>query len=646
MINRKVKPVLLNKLSINNGFWKNYMELLTQQIIPYQWEALNDRVKGAVESGCIRNFRIAAGMENGEYTGVLCQDSDLYKWIEAAAYSLIWHPDKGLEVRIDSAVELIRSAQQPDGYLYTYYIINNITDHFNNLIVHNELYCLAHLIEGATAYYLATGKRTLLDVAIRFLECVMNKIGIGEGKVAGYPGHPGIEMALMFLYETTKEERFMSMAKYFVDQRGQRPLFFEECKRHGCSGTYSNNFFTLDYYQADLPVRQQQKVKGHAVRAVYLYSGMADVAAATNDKELFEACKRLWDNMADCQMYITGGIGSSEFGESFTFDYDLPNDTNYAETCASIGLIFFARRMFEITGQSKYIDVMEQALYNGVISGVGSDGKSYFYVNPLEVVPEASMKDNNKKHINVQRQKWFNCACCPPNIARLLASLAKYAYGISDNTFYINLFVGGNIEVEFGGQKSTICVLTEYPWNGNIKISVLNNQDMDFNIAIRIPRWCKTYHYSINCREYEPGKIKNGYLCIDRTWKNNDVVELDLEMRVKIMSASPNVREDIGKVSIMRGPLVYCLEEADNGKYLHHLYLSEQPDFVCQYEKFNFGEVVTINANGKSLCDDEKEASLYREYKGKFFIDRKLKFIPYYCWSNRDPGEMIVWVNI
>ena len=512
---------------------------------------------------------------------------------------------------------------------------------------HHELYCLGHMTEAAVAYYKATGKRKFLDVAIAYADCVAEHLGTEGGKIPGYPGHEVAEMALAALYEVTGEERHLKLAKYFIDQRGQAPLFFdEECKKNHNKCFWDDTYMQKQYYQAGRPVREQDKAEGHAVRAVYLYSGMAEVASATEDEELFRACEKIWDNIMKKQMYVTGAIGATEHGEAFSFDYDLPNDTVYAETCAAIGLIFFARRMFEITKDSKYTDVMERALFNGVISGMSLDGKSFFYVNPLEVNPEACEKDYFKRHVKPVRQKWFGCACCPPNVARLLSSIGGYAFECSEEAIYMNLFVGGQIEAVLNGKKNTFHVETQYPWNGSVKISVENQEESAFTYAVRIPGWCQNYELTINGVKPEY-HVEKGYAILNRMWKNGDEIILKMDMPVTLVEANPKVREDIGKVAVMRGPLVYCLEEIDNQDQLQELYLEENPVFTETFEKDLLKGVVTLKTQGKRLSEKNwGEEVLYRPYQGKAYEKQELTFIPYYAWTNRGIGEMTVWVRI
>lgn len=647
MLEKKLKPVEPDHMEIEDRFWKEYMELVRNHVIPYQWEALNDRIENAAPSYCIQNFRVAAGLQEGTFQGMVFQDSDVYKWLEAVAYSLMWHPDEKLEKTADETIELIGKAQQPDGYLDTYYIINGLEKRFTNLMDNHELYCLGHMTEAAVAYYKATGKRRFLDIAVGYADCAARHLGTEEGKIPGYPGHEVAEMALCALYDITKDENHLKLAKYFIDQRGQQPLFFDqECEKNGNKCFWDDTYIQKQYYQAGKPVRDQDKAEGHAVRAVYLYTGMAEVASRTEDKELFAACEKLWNNIVNRQMYITGAVGATEHGEAFSFDYDLPNDTVYGETCAAIGLIFFARRMLEITKDGKYADVMERALYNGVISGMSLDGKSFFYVNPLEVVPEACEKDYNKRHVKPVRQKWFGCACCPPNVARLLSSLSAYAFEENEKELYVNLYTGGTLETVKNGKQNRITFETDYPWNGQVKIRIENQEDSSFALALRIPGWCGSYSLKVNGQE-EKHHLKTGYVLLDREWKNGDEILLDMEMPVQIVEANPRVREDIGKVAVMRGPLVYCLEETDNGDQLQEIYLKEEPEFKEIFEPELLKGVVTIQAKGKRVSMAGWEGdSLYRTYKGKRFEDVELKFVPYYAWVNRTPGEMTVWIRI
>lgn len=640
-----INSLPLQNIKFGDSFWRGYIERVRQAVLPYQWDILNDRVEGVEPSYCIRNFRVAAGDVEGGFNGMVFQDSDLYKWLEAVAYSLCSCPDEKLEAIADGAIDIVCSAQLEDGYLNTYYIVNGLEKRFTFLRDHHELYCLGHLIEAAVAYYQATGKRKLLDAAVRYVECVEGIFGPSDGKIPGYPGHELIELALVKLYRLTGEKKHLRLAKCFIDRRGQEPLYFrEETSRHNREFHWQDSPFGYGYYQAGKPVREQRVAEGHAVRAVYLYSGMVDVAAETDDHELFEVSSKLWDNITGKQMYITGGIGAGAYGEAFTFDYDLPNDTVYAETCASIGLVFFTMRLFELTGDSKYTDVIEQALYNGIISGVSLGGTEFFYVNPLEVSPEACEKDHLKRHVKPQRRKWFSCACCPPNFARLAASLGSYAYSQSPDTFFINLFAG-EINTEIGEAGVRLIVQTDYPWKDTVKVTLEADKPACFSLAVRIPAWCSAHRILLNGENAHYKKDK-GYAHITREWQNGDVIELTFDMPVRIIGANPNVKENVGKIAVMRGPIVYCLEEADNGAGLHRMFIDSQAAFDVEFKPDLLGGVAELSCRASFLSESGwSDKQLYRPLGIPEHEERTAKWVPYFAWANRGAGEMLVWVH-
>ena len=638
-------PISPKDIKITDPFWARYMELARTEVIPYQWEALNDRLPDTEPSYWVKNFRVAAGLEEDGFNGRVFQDSDGFKWLEAVAYSLMSHPDPELEKTADEVIDLICAAQQPDGYLDTYYIINGLDKRWTNLRDNHEMYCLGHMTESAVAYYEATGKDKFLNAVIRYVDLVDANFGPEPGKMKGYPGHEILEMALVRLYNVTKNEKHLKLAKYFIDQRGQAPLYFEEEGKKYNKPSYwaENKWLNNRYYQADVPVREQEFAEGHAVRAVYLYSGMASVARETGDVTLLKACDRIWKDIVERQMYITGGIGSCDVGESFSYDYDLPNDTAYNETCAAIGLMFFARRMLEIRADSSYSDAMERALYNGVISGMSQDGKRFFYVNPLEVDPEACEKSSIHFHVEPVRQKWFACACCPPNLARLLTSLGSYAYTLNDDSVYMHLFVGGDFAHTVGGKSVSFSVNTKYPWEGNIAVKMAMEGEASFTYALRIPGWCNgKYTLKVN-GEAAACEMKDGYALLNRTWKNGDEITLELPMDVRVMTANLKVREDVNKVAVTCGPIVYCLEEADNGKNLHLVHLGKKRDFKVAFDPNFFGGMNVITVTGEAQKQDDC-TTLYREDSEPVFEEKTLKLIPYYAWANRGVNEMTVWM--
>ncbi|MDR1902107.1 MAG: glycoside hydrolase family 127 protein [Treponema sp.] len=646
--------VSLKDVMVDDGFWSPIMERVRTQVIPYQWDALNDRIPGAEPSYCMRNFKIAAELTHPElnydvdtkagFGGRVFQDSDLAKWVEAAAYSLVWHPDRALEQTADEAIAIVCNVQQADGYLNTYYIINGLDKRFTNLRDNHELYCLGHFLEGAVAYYEATGKRKLLDALIRYTDCVDRHIGPEAGKLHGYPGHEILEMALMRLYAHTEDERHLRLAKYFIDERGRQPLYFEEeGKKHNNPMRSEKSYCKYQYYQAGIPVREQRTSQGHAVRAVYLYSGMADVARITGDTALMESCNALWDNIVNRQMYITGSIGQTSHGEAFTFDYDLPNDTVYGETCAAIGLAFFARCMSSIEPKGIYGDILEKTLFNGIISGMSLDGKKFFYVNPLEVNPEFVEKYDTLPRTDVERQKWFSCACCPPNLARIAASLGGYAYSVRADALYSHLFLGNNARVKLCGADVEVTMRTRYPWEEKVEVSFKMAGKLKFSYGIRIPLWCGKYRITVNDAD-AVYTTKEGCALLSREWSDGDKVCIVFDMPVMLIEANPLVRGNIGKAAVMRGPIVYCLEEADNGKDLHKIYINDTSEFLVKYEPDFLEGIVTLSSRGRKLKAWQGNA-LYRKFPASEFEDKELRWIPYYAWANRKPGEMIVWVH-
>lgn len=664
-------PLSLRDIKVTDAFWKKEMELVRREVIPYQWAALNDQVEGAAPSYCMRNFKIAgklnrekrekgAAFEEPVYTfrgfealpedpqhpedkfyGFVFQDSDFSKWIEAVGYSLTQHPDPELEKIADGAIDLVCAAQQEDGYLDTYYIINGRDKTFSNLRDHHELYCFGHLTEGAVAYYQATGKDKLLNAARRFADYIADYFGAEEGKCKGYPGHEVAEMVLVRLYEVTGEEKYLHLSRFFIDERGKRPYYFDkehpEAVKAGQEGE-----LRYAYHQAHLPVREQEEAVGHAVRAVYLYSGMADVARLTGDEKLYMACKKLWDSIVNEKMYITGGVGGTHIGEAFSFPYDLPNDTAYAETCASIGLVFFARRMLEIAPDSQYADVMERALYNGILSGMALDGKSFFYVNPLEVDPQACHKDERKFHVKPVRQKWFGCACCPPNLARLLSSIGSYAYTESEDTLFVHLYMGSTLSKKIGQQQADVCIESGFPWDGDVKIRV-RAEKTPLCLALRIPGWCD--NYTVRGCEDAQTFVRDGYLYIKKQWQEEECIEISFPMEVKLVGSHPKVRENAGKAAVTRGPLVYCLEEADNGKGLHRLTIDPASKPLLSNELLCRIPVKTIELQGYAQEGQETQ-KLYQNWQPPKQSRVTLKFIPYYTWANRMENEMQVWTRI
>ncbi len=686
-------PLSLRDIKVTDNFWKNEMELVRTEVIPYQWDALNDNVPGAAPSFCMKNYKLAADLNarkradpsyeqpvwttsnfnlvpedinnlEERFYGFLFQDTDFTKWVEAVAYSLTQHPDDALEKLADDAIDVVCAAQLDNGYLDTFYIINDQSKIFSNLRDNHELYCFGHLTEGAVAYYEATGKDKLLKTACRYADYIDSRFGLEEGKCKGYPGHEIAEMALVRLYHATGEERYLNLSRFFIDERGKQPYYFDSEVDHKFTPKPGEAPLRHFYHQSHLPVRKQEEAVGHAVRAVYLYSGMADIARLTGDDSLLAACDTLWDNIANKKMYITGGIGSTNHGEAFTYAYDLPNDMAYAETCASIGLVFFARRMLQIKPEARYANVMERALFNGVLSGMALDGKSFFYVNPLEVLPEACRRDERKFHVKSIRQKWFGCACCPPNIARLVSSIASYACTENNDTLFVHLYMGCELKKKVGEKEVSVQITSGFPYEGKVTLTVNCDTPTEMTLALRLPDWAKecvvngvsTTNEALCGGEASPvleaikktagiscAKVSDGYLYLSGTWSGSSEIKLDFPMAVRIMAANPSVREDTGKVAVTCGPMVYCLEEADNGTDLHLLRLDcKNPDF-----KVNPGAILgapSITANGYKGKNTAGEG-LYHVYQPEKPTECQLTFLPYYMWNNRGEGEMTVWVR-
>ncbi|HLU22507.1 MAG TPA: beta-L-arabinofuranosidase domain-containing protein [Bacillaceae bacterium] len=634
-----------NSVKISDKFWGHYQEVVREQVIPYQWEALNDRLPNTAPSHAIENFRIAAGEAEGEFYGMVFQDSDVAKWLEAVAFSIETKQNPELEKTADEVIDLLGRAQGEDGYLNTYYTVKEPEKRWTNVRDNHELYCAGHLIEAAVAYYRATGKDKFLNIMIKYADYIDTVFGPEEDKIKGYPGHQEIELALVKLYDVTGNKKYLNLSKFFIDERGKQPHYFdiEKEKRNDTNPFWFNNNYA--YHQAHKPVREQKEAVGHAVRAVYMYTAMADLAAKTNDPELKKVCETLWENVTRKQMYITGGIGSMVFGEAFSFDYDLPNDLSYTETCASIALVFWANRMLDLDINSQYADIMELTLYNGTISGMDLDGKKFFYVNPLEVLPEASDKRGDKRHIKSVRQGWFGCACCPPNLARLIASIGHYIYSQKEREIFVHLYMGNDAKFELDGKEVLLTQHTNYPWDGHVAINVSTELQSDFTISIRVPGWARKAIVKINGQLIDhESLIKDGYIRLQRSWKKEDKIELILPMEVERIQANPLVRHNNGKVALQRGPVVYCLEEVDNGKNLHGIYLPRTAELQAEFNPDLLDGVVEIKGLAERVIEKDWGNHLYRRAETNT-TPTEIKAIPYYAWCNREPGEMLVWVN-
>lgn len=574
-------------------------------------------------------------------------DSDVGKWIEAAAYALIDQPSPELERQVDEVVAFIERAQQPDGYLNIYFSAVKPQARWTNLRDWHELYCAGHLMEGAVAYAEATGKQTLQHVLMRYVDYIDSYFGRDEGKARGYCGHPEIELALVRLYGATGEQRYLDLAKYFIDERGQQPYYYDQ--EAIARGERPQDFWakTYRYNQAHVPIREQTEMVGHAVRACYLYAGAADIARATDDAELAAACRRLWDDLVQTKLYITGGIGPARTNEGFTYAYDLPNETAYAESCASIALVFWAQRMFHLEPDRRYIDVMEMALYNGILAGVSADGKQFFYANPLAAYPNVNPYDawggivqTTPQHF--RRQDWFTCACCPPNVARLIASVGQYFYSNDDTTIYTHLYGQSSMTCRLRDSSVGIRQQTNYPWEGDIRLRLESDQPETFTLALRIPGWCRQASLAIN-GVGEDFQAEEGYARLHRTWSNGDEVTLSLEMPVERMAAHPRVREDAGRIALQRGPIIYCLEEVDNGSDLANVAVPPDSELSAVFDANLFGGVSVVSGTAYRRNERGWSQQLYQPQNGGR-MPFTFKAVPYCFWANRQPGEMRVWL--
>lgn len=638
-----------NKVTVNGGYWGERQTTNRNVTIPaihHQLEITN-RTDG---------WHLHGGEKDPRHDHRIVHkfwESDLGKWLEAVGYSLMSYPDEKLEAVADGVIRTIEAGQLPDGYLNSYFTVVEPEQKWRNLRDWHELYDAGHLMESAAAYYAATGKTALLDTLTRFADHIDERFGPDEDQRHGYCGHPEIELGLVKLYRATGEKRYLDLAKYFIDERGQEPHFFDmEAAERGDDPT---KFWakTYHYCQAHAPLREQQTATGHAVRAAYLYAGAADVAAETGDTTLLDATRRLWDDLVSHQMYVTGGLGPAHANEGFTFGYDLPNESAYAETCAAIALVFWAKSMFDIDPDSRYTDVMERALYNGVMSGVSFEGSTFFYANPLTSYPYVNPFEhfsgiNTARHY--RRSEWFDCPCCPPNLARVVANIGTYFLSQSADTVYIHLYNTCTMNVLVAGSVAEanvqIAQQTNYPWDGAIKLTVSVDQPTHFTLALRIPDWCSKYTLNIN-GEAVQADVKRGYAHIERTWSSGDSIDLDLTMTVERIVAHPSVREDAGQIALQRGPIVYCLEEVDNGPELANLVIPRSASLSAEFDPDLFGGVSVITGEAVRTKPKQWAGGLYQpQSKLQYAYDAvPFKAIPYSLWANRKPGEMRVWLR-
>lgn len=642
----KTHSIDIKQIRIRDPFWSKHVDLVRNAIIPYQWDAMNDRIEDAESSHCIENFKIAAGRSQGSFYGAVFQDTDVAKWLEAVGFTLACYPDAELEKTADEVIDLIAEAQCEDGYINTYFTLVAPDKRWTDLCEGHELYTAGHLMEASVAYYQATGKRKFLDCMCRFADLIADTFGTEEGKIHGYPGHEEVEIGLFKLYQATGCRKYLELSKYFVDARGVGENYFmKEMARPDYNLIFPEfSDYTPAYSQSDLPVREQKTAEGHAVRAVYLYSAMADLAGAYEDEGLRAACETLWNNIVEKRMYLTAGIGSSGILERFTVDYDLPNEYNYSESCASIGLAMFGLRMAQITGESRYIDIVERALYNTVLAGIALDGKSFFYVNPLEVWPSACMDGTSKKHVKSIRQKWFGVACCPPNIARTLASLGQYIYSVNEEKrqLSVNLFVSNETELKLGSSDGVkIQMETKFPYENRICLQAAQVPQEGMELLIRVPDYAQNYLVLVN-------GVPSGTKTPEGFWKlqltSDSTITVSFDAPAHYVYANPQVRADAGKTAIMRGPLVYCLEEADNGANLPCIYADTDAELTEEKSDL-FGGTVLVKGKGKRIREASWQGGLYSTKKPEL-EETEFTAVPYCYWNNRGEGEMLVWMKV
>lgn len=586
---KMIDMIDFSHVRIQDRFWSPRLEMHTTATLPVCIDQIEN------QTGRIRNFENAAKGE-GKHSGIFFDDSDVYKALEGIAYNLINRPDPALEKKADEWIDKFAAAQQPDGYINTFYTLTDLNKRWTNMDKH-EMYCAGHMIEAAVAYYQATGKQKLLDISIRMVDHILSLFG--PGKRHWVAGHEEIELALVKLYQVTKETRYLDLAHWLLEERGHG---------HGTMG--GEGKWNPIYYQDEMPVREMKSISGHAVRCMYLYCGMADVAALKNDAGYVEAMHSLWEDVVLRNMYITGGIGSSKHNEGFIEDYDLPNLEAYCETCASVGMVYWNQRMNQFTGDSKYIDVLERAMYNGALAGISLTGDRFFYVNPLE-----SKGDHH-------RQAWYGCACCPSQLSRFLPSIGNYIYGISEKAIWVNLFIGNETNIRLDGKEIKLKQETDYPWDGHVKFRIESDQPVNKEIRLRIPGWCKQYRLTLNGQTQTVANEK-GYAILKK-WNPGDRIELTMDMPVEKVAADPRVKADLGKRAIQRGPLVYCIEEANNKDDFDHLAITPGTRFQATFKPDFLNGVEVIQAvNGT----------------------KEITFIPYYAWDNQEAGKMKVWLD-
>jgi uncharacterized protein len=627
------QPIDQTRVSINGGFWDTLQQQVGQVTLGHIYNEM--RHQGQLDALRL-DQRMHRGREeaNGWYWGgSIFWDSDVAKWLEAASAYLQHQKDAKLETLVDGTIELLAGAQQQDGYLNSHILTWRPRHRFKNLRDLHELYCAGHLIEAAVTHQQATGKETLLNIATRLADYLATVFGDGSNQLPGYCGHPEIELALIRLYRLTHEQRYLDLSRFFVERRGTKPHYFDREAVQRLDATPFRPTHPVSpyaYMQAHLPVREQREVVGHAVRAMYLYSAIADLAYELKDEELVDVCKNFWQDLNRSKLYITGGLGSAAENEGFTKDYDLPNLKSYAETCAAIALLQWAHRMVHLELDSRYTDTIERTLYNGVLAGLGTDGKSFFYHNPLE---------SDGTHHRVSWPWW--CPCCPANLARLILSLSGYLYSTGPKAIAIHQYVSSEANFSIEGQEVRLVVASDFPLEGTASIRFEVVSGSPFEAFLRVPGWAGNHEFAVNGREMEP-EIVAGYAVISRSWNTGDELTARFEMPVQTHFSNYEVAGNRGRVAISRGPLIYCAEEVDNGDHLDRFAIDPEKGVELKREDSELGEIVSLSVPGSK--EELEDRSLY-SLTPPSTVPCEIKMIPYYAWDNRAPGEMLVWLR-
>ena len=624
----KFRPLAVNQIEVN-GFFGPKLDITATKTAKLLFDrCIEARMLELVDPLLPNPGIVIPFQHNNTVTTQMFWDSDFGKSIETAAYALNRHRDGELEARVDEVIDAYGRLQAEDGYLNSWYLRIEPGKRWTNLRDRHELYNAGHLMEGAIAYYHATGKRKFLDIMCRYADCIDATFGPEDGKKKGYPGHPELELALIKLGRVTGEQRYLDLAKFFVDARGQAPNYFDEEAYARGEKPEDFHFSTLEYCQAHKPVREQREVVGHAVRAAYLYAGMADVATEFSDASLDPALEALWAHLTERNLYVTGGFGPSKENEGLTYDYDLPNDSAYAETCAAVALVFWSSRMLGRAPDAHYADVMERALYNNVLSGLSDDGTHFFYDNPLE------------SHGHHHRWRWHRCPCCPPNAARLIASIGTYFYGLSEDEVALHLYCDNKAEMAVAGSRLTLTQKTRYPADGLIALDVAPETPTRFTLSLRVPAWAKGYSLTLNGEKLDASPEK-GYIRLQRLWQAGDRLVLELDMQPQLLYAHAHVAADQGRAALLRGPFVYCIEGVDHEAPLNS-YLLKDGCTISTTSIETWPDTVALSIN--ALVEKQKDDALYGE-EPPMREGANLMAIPYYLWDNRAPGEMLVWLR-